>query len=254
VHDLAENRVRRLVGAPGRAAFGAAGKLYPKLDWAPRFLRAKTFLGNVADDPAHAYWHSVTHMTRDAALALVAPDLRASLAEHDPFTAFEAHYRRPDVESELYRAQYADMHTWLPDRILAKVDRASMAVSLEAREPLLDHRLVGRFANLPDSEKIARGRGKHRLREALRGRVDADILDGAKRGFDTPLTAWTRGALRPAIEDAVASLPTDWFVRSTLEERCSEHFSGRTNHDRLLWSLLVLEHWRRRHEVARIAA
>jgi asparagine synthase (glutamine-hydrolysing) len=93
-----------------------------------------------------------------------------------------------------------------------------------------------------------------RLREALRGRVDADILDGAKRGFDTPLTAWTRGALRPAIEDAVASLPTDWFVRSTLEARCSEHFSGRTNHDRLLWSLLVLEHWRRRNEVARIAA
>jgi asparagine synthase (glutamine-hydrolysing) len=254
VHDLAENRVRRIAGRPGRMALGAVGKVYPKLDWAPRFLRAKTFLGNVADEPAHAYWHSVTHMTRGAALELLAPDLRASLVGHDPFTAFEAHYRRPDVESELYRAQYADMHTWLPDRILAKVDRASMAVSLEAREPLLDHRLVGRFANLPDNEKIARGRGKHRLREALRGRVDADILDGAKRGFDTPLTAWTRGALRTAIEDAVASLPSDWFERRAIEARCAEHFSGRHNHDRLLWSLLVLEHWRRRHEVARIAA
>ncbi len=254
VHDLAENRVRSAVGGPGRSIFGALGRIYPKLDWAPRFLRAKTFLSNVAEDPARAYWHSVTHMTRDAALELLAPDLRRALGEHDPFTAFEVHYRRPDVPSTLYRAQYADMHTWLPDRILAKVDRASMAVSLEAREPLLDHRLVSRFANLPDEEKVRAGRGKHRLREALRGRVSADVLDGAKRGFDTPLTAWTRGALRPAVEDALRALPTDWFDRRALMARLEEHLSGRRNHDRLLWSLLVLEHWRRRHEVARLGA
>ncbi|MEZ6013714.1 MAG: asparagine synthase (glutamine-hydrolyzing) [Planctomycetota bacterium] len=254
VHDVAENRVRRLAGGAGRAAIGALGKVYPKLDWAPRFLRAKTFLTNVSEDPALAYWHSVSHMTRAEALELLAPDLRASLFEHDPFTAFEAHYRRPDVDSELYRAQYADMHTWLPDRILAKVDRASMAVSLEAREPLLDHRLVGCFANLPDAEKVSRGRGKHRLREALRGRVAENVLDGQKRGFDTPLAAWTRGALRPAIEDAIETLPADWFDRSVLRARFAAHQAGHRNHDRLLWSLLVLEHWRRRHEVARLAA
>lgn len=254
VHDLAENRLRRAVGRPGRVMIGALGSVYPKLDWAPRMFRARTFLQNVGEDPARAYWNSVTHMTRDAALALLAPDLRRSIGGHDPFAAFEAHYSRPRVPSQLYRAQYADMHTWLPDRILAKVDRASMAVSLEAREPLLDHRFVESFANLPDEEKVAGGRGKHRLREALRGRVAADVLDGAKRGFDTPLTAWTRRELRPAIEDAIETCPTDWLDRSALRTRLAEHLSGRRNHDRLLWSVLVLEHWRRRHAVARIGA
>jgi len=254
VHDVAENRVRRAVGAPGRALAQVGGRLYPKLDWGPRILRAKTFLTNVASDPARAYWRSVSQMERGEALALLAPDLAAALAEHDPFEAFAEHYRRPRVDCPLYRAQYGDFHTNLPDRILAKVDRASMAVGLEARVPLLDHRLVGRFANLPASEKVHGGRGKHRLREALRGRIPAEILDGAKRGFDTPLAAWIRGALREPVREAIATLPGEWFRRPVLEARLAEHQAGRRDHGRLLWSLLVLERWRRRHGVRGVAA
>lgn len=254
VHDVAENRVRGLVGGPGRGLARAAGSLYPKLDWAPRVFRAKSFLTNVGEDPARAYWNSVSHMTRGAAAELLAPDLRAALAEHDPFDAFAAHYRRPEIDCPLYRAQYADVHTWLTDRILAKVDRASMAVSLEARVPLLDHRFVERFAHIPAADKVNAGRGKHALREALRPRLSEEVLDGKKRGFDTPLEAWIRGPLKEATRDAVESLPEDWFDRSALRATFDAHQSGRTNHDRLLWSLLVLEHWRRRHQVARISA
>lgn len=254
VHDVAENRVRSLVGAPGRGFARAAGSVYPKLDWAPRVLRAKSFLTNVGEDPARAYWNSVSHMTRDAAAGLLAGDLRAALTEHDPFDAFEAHYRRPEIDCPLYRAQYADVHTWLTDRILAKVDRASMAVSLEARVPLLDHRFVERFAHIPAADKVQGGRGKHALREAMRPRLSTEVLDGKKRGFDTPLEAWIRGPLKGATRDAVESLPEDWFDRSALRSAFEAHQSGRTNHDRLLWSLLVLEHWRRRHGVARISA
>lgn len=254
VHDVAENRVRSMVGGAGRRISRGLGAVYPKLDWAPRMFRAKSFLSNVGEDPARAYWHSVAHMTRGAAAQLLNADLRAALVEHDPFDAFAAHYDRPKIDCPLFRAQYADFHTWLPDRILAKVDRASMAVSLEVRVPLLDHRFVERFAHIPSDQKIRGSRGKHALREALRPRLSSEVLDGKKRGFDTPLEAWLRGPLREHAREAIESIPSDWFDKSRLKELFDAHMTGRVNHDRLLWSLLVLEHWRRRHQVARISA
>lgn len=254
VHDLAENRLRQRIGAPGRALMAMAGRHYPRLAWAPRVLRARTFLANVGSDPARAYFNSVTQMTRGEALDLLAPDVAAELRNHDPFHAFEEHYRRPGVDDPLYRAQYADFHTYLPDQILAKVDRASMGVSLEVRVPILDHRFVERFANLPAAHKVRGGRGKHALREALRPRLDARVLDGAKRGFDTPLAAWIRGPLAEPVRAAIHALPEDWFKREALAARLAEHTAGQRDHGRLLWSLLVLEQWRQRHAVAGLAS
>ncbi len=254
VHDAAENRLRRGIGKPGRAMARAAGSVYPRLAWAPRFLRGRTFLTNVGDDPARAYWRSVTRLDREEAAELLQPDVRRRLADHDPFETFAAHYRRPSVDDPLYRAQYADFHTYLPDQILAKVDRASMAVSLEVRVPLLDHRFCGAFAPLPAAEKVRAGRGKHAFREALRARVPDAVLDGTKRGFDTPLASWIRGPLRGAVDDALSSLPEDWFDRAALRARAAEHAAGQRDHGRLLWSLLVLEHWRRRHGCLGLAA
>jgi len=254
LHDLAENRLRSAIGPPGRAAARALGKIYPHMEWAPRVFRGRTFLTNVGDDPARAYWRSVTRIDREQALALLAPDVARRLAEHDPFEAFAAHYEKPDVDDALYRAQYADFHTYLPDQILAKVDRASMAVGLEVRVPLLDHRFVGRFANLPADEKIHSGRGKVVFREALRRRISSDVLDAPKRGFDTPLREWIRGPLGKPTADALESLPAEWFRKDVLRGLLEEHRSGLRDHGRLLWSLLVLEHWRRRHGVTGLAA
>jgi asparagine synthase (glutamine-hydrolysing) len=217
-------------------------------------FRGRTFLRNVGDDPARAYWRSVTRIDREAALALLAPDLARRLSEHDPFEAFAVHYEKPDVDDSVYRAQYADFHTYLPDQILAKVDRASMAVGLEVRVPLLDHRFVARFANLPADEKIHSGRGKVAFREALRRRISSDVLDAPKRGFDTPLREWIRGPLGKPIADALETLPGEWFRKDVLHGLLEEHQSGSRDHGRLLWSLLVLEHWRRRHGVTGLAA
>jgi asparagine synthase (glutamine-hydrolysing) len=250
VHDVAENRVRAALGAPGRAAARSLGRVYPRLDWAPRALRGRTFLTNVGDDPARAYWRSVTRIERAEALALLQPELAARLHAHDPFDAFAEAYARPECDDPLYRAQYADFHTYLPDQILAKADRASMAVSLEVRVPLLDHRFVERFANLPASEKVRGGRGKHALREALRGRLAPEVLDGEKRGFDTPLGVWIKGPLAGPVRAAIEELPREWFRRERLQVLLEEHVAGARNHDRLLWSLLVLERWRARHAVA----
>jgi len=253
VHDVAENRLRRQLGRPGARLLGALGALYPRLEWAPRPLRARTFLSNLASDPAQAYWRSVTQLERDQALALLPADLARALADHDPFEAFERHYRAPRVDDPLYRAQYADFHTYLPDQILAKVDRASMGVSLEVRVPLLDHRFVERFAPLPAREKVRAGRGKRAFREALRSRLPDSVLDAPKRGFDTPLRVWLRGPLAVAVGEAIEELPCDWFDRATLRSRLAEHRAGARDHGRLLWSVLVLERWRRRHDVQGIA-
>jgi asparagine synthase (glutamine-hydrolysing) len=254
VFDVAEHRVRATIGETGTRLLGKVGKAYPKLDWAPRALRAKSTLENLGADPARAYWRSLTQLSREEAVSILAPDLARALAGVDPFDAFEEHYRRPRVDDPLYRAQYADFHHFLPDRILVKSDRAAMGASLEVRPPLLDHRLVERFANLPAREKIRGGRGKHAFREALRGRLPASVLDGRKRGFDIPLAAWTRGALVPAIEDAVEGLPAAWFDREALRERLVQHRSGLVDHSHLLWSLLVLDRWRLRHGVAEVSA
>ncbi len=250
VFDVAENRARALLGQSGRRAAAFVGRHYPKLDWAPRAVRAKSTLENLGRDPARAYWSSLTQMSRTDAAGLLAPELRASLAAHDPFDAFAELYARPRDVDSLYRAQYADIHHFLPDQILVKGDRASMAASLEVRPPFLDHRFVERFVNLPTSEKVSGGRGKHALREALRARIPADILDGRKMGFDVPLRAWLRGPLAPAVAEAIETLPERWFDRAVLRQRVAEHQSGARDRSNMLWSLLVLEHWRRRHSAA----
>jgi asparagine synthase (glutamine-hydrolysing) len=249
VHDVAENRLRRAVGAPGRAAARALGAVYPKLDRAPRWLRGKTFLSNLGDEPARAYHRSVSQLALADVHALLAPELGAALAAHDPFDAFEAAYREPRTDDALFRAQYADLATQLPEQILAKVDRASMGVALEVRVPLLDHRFVEACLPLHASRKVRGGRGKHAFREALRPRVRSAVLDGAKRGFDTPLRAWFQGPLASAARRAISNLPSTWFAREALSARLDEHVRGARDHGRLLWSLLVLEHWRRVHAV-----
>jgi asparagine synthase (glutamine-hydrolysing) len=254
VFDVAENRVRARLGPGGQKLLALAGRAYPKLAWAPRVLRAKSTLQSFGVEPGRAYFQSLTQLGLADVRALLAPELARSLAEHDPFTAFEAHYRRPRNVDALYRAQYADFHTFLPDQILVKSDRAAMANSLELRPPLLDHRFVERFANLPQAEKVHARRGKHAFREALRTRLPAEILDGKKRGFDIPLANWLRGPLAPVVKDAIESVPAAWFDRAALRERLAQHQSGLADHSHLLWSLFVLERWRQRHRASDILA
>ncbi len=254
VFDVAEHRVRAALGGSGAWLLGRLGRSYPKLDWAPRVLRAKSTLENLAAEPARAYWSSLTQLSREQAVALLEPGLARSLAGYDPFDAFQEHYRRPRVDDPLYRAQYADFHHFLPDRILVKADRASMGASLEVRPPLLDHRFVERFVNLPAREKVRGGRGKHAFRRALRTRLPQALLDARKRGFDIPLAAWTRGPLAAAIAEAIEGLPARWFDHGTLRAISAEHRSGLADHSQLLLSLLVLQRWRLRHGVEEVVA
>ena len=142
------------------------------------------------------------------------------------------------------RAQYADLKIWLPGDILTKSDRTSMAVSLEAREPLLDHRLVAFAASLPADMRIRGGVGKWLMKRALEPYLPREILYRPKMGFVTPVSAWFRGALA----ETAAALPhsrtlaqTGWFDLGRLAGLAEAHRAGREEHGRTLWQFLMLE-------------
>jgi asparagine synthase (glutamine-hydrolysing) len=144
----------------------------------------------------------------------------------------------------LSRAQYADLKIWLPGDILTKVDRTSMAVSLEAREPLLDHRLVEFAARLPARMRLRGGEGKWLMKRALAGRLPDEILHRRKMGFVTPISAWFRGPLAAeaaAIAQGSALAETGWFDSAAIARLAEDHRGGRSDHGRLLWQLLMLE-------------
>ena len=178
---------------PARSAgrSGAIGDVYPKLDWAPRALRAKTTLQALGQGSGLAYADAV---------GVTPPALRrriftAPLHGHDAEERYVRAMAEAPARDALSRAQYADLKIWLPGDILTKVDRASMAVSLEAREPLLDHRLVEFAARLPARMRLRGGTGKWLIKRALEERLPRDILHRPKMGFVTPISAWFRGPL-----------------------------------------------------------
>ena len=144
----------------------------------------------------------------------------------------------------LDRAQYADIRIWLPGDILTKTDRMSMAVSLEAREPLLDYRLVEFAARLPVAQRIRGNSGKVLMKKAMEPFLPQDILYRQKMGFVTPISAWFRGALAgeaSAIAGGSALAKTGWFDARMLAKVAADHKAGVADHGRLLWQLLMLD-------------
>jgi asparagine synthase (glutamine-hydrolysing) len=239
----AEERVRGLLPGDLRGrVFGALGRAYPKADWAPRPLRARSTLLALAADGAAAYAAAVGVTTVSGRARLYTDGFRRTLAGHRGEDAMIATMRAAPARTGLDAAQYADLHHWLPGDILTKVDRTSMAVSLEAREPLLDHRLLEFAATLPDGVRLRGGQGKWLMKKALEPWLPREVLYRPKMGFVTPVSAWFRGALADDAA-ALAKSPVlgDWFARAELTRLADDHRSGRANHGRTLWQLTMLE-------------
>lgn len=240
-----EELVRAAVPSALRSrVFGALGAVYPKADWAPRPLRAKTTLLALAQDGAHGYAR---------ALSVTAPELRDRLYSQE-FLRLRGDYRaeqpfvdtmrRAPARSGLDRAQYADLKFWLPGDILTKTDRASMAVSLEAREPLLDYRFVEFAATLPHKARLRGAEGKYLMKKVMQRYLPDDILFRQKQGFVTPIAAWLRGPLASEARSIASNATlarTGWFDSGLIANLADDHIGGRADHSRLLWQLLMLE-------------
>jgi len=246
---MREERIRALLPLGlRRAVFGPLGRIYPKLDWAPRPLRARTTLQALARGRIEAYFENFAILPTALRRRLLAPALRRRL---DGYRAIETFHRHlPDAPDEpLAQVQYLDLVTYLPGDILTKVDRASMAHALEVRVPVLDHKLVEWAGTLPASLKLRGGEGKWILKRALEPWLPREVLYRPKMGFAVPLARWFRGPLRERVRAALlgetlagSGLVDPKAVAGLLEA----HQSGRRDHSAGIWALLMLEAFLRR--------
>jgi asparagine synthase (glutamine-hydrolysing) len=227
-----------------RPLFGLLGRLYPKADWAPRVLRAKTTFQALARDSVQAYFHSVSILRDEQRRRLFSPALRAQLDGYEALEVFRHHAARADTDDPLALVQYLDLKTYLVGDINTKVDRASMAHSLEVREPLMDHPLVEWLATLPSSLKVRGNEGKFVFKKALEPMLPDDVLYRPKMGFAVPLARWFRGPLRERVREAVLGdtlAATGYFDRGTLTHLVDAHQSGLRDYSAPLWTLLMFE-------------
>ena len=236
---------RRELPAPlRRAASGIASML-------PQLVPGRNRLYDMGRSRRGQYANMVALPGRAVEGGVLQPDL----AEHvgpleallDPWFA-EAELRDFPTQMTL-----VDLGTYLPGDILTKVDRTSMAVSLEARVPLLDHPLVEFAVSLPSGFKYQEGGGKHIFRKAISALVPPIVLQKPKQGFAVPLARWFRGPLRHRIDSLFASSRIATYVRpAALRRLAAEHRAHRRDHSHSLWRLLVLDLWLAHLEAGRL--
>jgi asparagine synthase (glutamine-hydrolysing) len=247
---MMEERLRRLMPlAVRRPLFGALGHLYPKADWAPRVFRAKSTFESLARTSVEAYLHGVSIIREPMRRALFSPAFAADLGGYSAREVFARHAAQAGTDDPLALVQYLDLKTYLVGDINTKVDRASMAHSLEVREPLMDHPLVEWLAALPSDLKVSGQEGKFLLKKAMEPFLPNEILYRPKMGFAVPLTRWFRGPLRERVREAVLGetlASTGLFNRAALEQIIAAHQSGARDHSAPLWSLLMFEAFLRR--------
>lgn len=242
---LMEERLRgALPLAVRRPVFGALGRLYPKLDWAPRMFRAKTTFQALARDAVEAYAHSVGTVSDEMRQALFSPRLRADLGGYRALEVFRRHAQSAPTDDALALIQYLDIKTYLVGDINTKVDRASMAHSLEVREPLMDHPLVEWLATIPSALKLQGQEGKYFFKKAMEPLLPHDVLYRSKMGFAVPLARWFRGPLRERVRESLLgdNLPaTGLFERDTLRHLVEAHQSGARDYSVPIWSLFMFD-------------
>jgi asparagine synthase (glutamine-hydrolysing) len=189
------------------------------------------------------YFRTVARVQDERRRSLMAPPLRAALDGYDPAARIAALMREANTGDPLAQAQYADLSTWLSGAMLVKVDRASMANSLEVRAPLLDHRLVEWGLSLPASLKLRNTAGKYILKQALAPKLPFDLLNRPKQGFAMslgPMLRQEQARVRQRILSP-AMLDSGLFDADALGRLLDEHASGRFDHALPLWLLLVFE-------------
>jgi asparagine synthase (glutamine-hydrolysing) len=224
--------------------FGALGKWYPKADWAPRVFRAKSTFQSLARNSVEAYMHTVSHTTDDQRSSLFSGDLKKALQGYRAVEVLRHHAENAGTDDALSLIQYLDTKTYLVGDILTKVDRASMAHSLEVRVPMLDHEFLEWAAAVPSRYKLKGQEGKYILKKALEPYLPRDVLYRPKMGFGVPLAKWFRGPLKERLRASIAEgglVNAGLFQTDYLEQLVNQHQSGRRDHSTVLWALMMFE-------------
>jgi asparagine synthase (glutamine-hydrolysing) len=211
--------------------------------------RARRLAATIGLTPCERFAAYRSHLDGLDTDRLYSAEYRRCVGDAHTDRAIEASWAGSLSEDELDRMLGVDVETYLSGQLLTKVDIATMAHSLEARSPLLDHELMEFAASLPSELKLRGGERKVALRNALRGWVPDEILDGPKQGFVLPLSDWFRGDLRDYARDILldpAALGRGYFEPRAVRQLLDRHVRGGRDESRGLWTLLVFELWHRR--------
>ena len=246
-----EDRIRRRVpGGIRRTAISGLARFYPRVESLPRPLRLKSFLTNISMSLEEAYFQDMSfYFTPMMKQRLYSTDLQREMERYSAFDVLGRHFAKNANDDVVSRVQYVDMMTYLPEDILVKVDRMSMANSLEVRAPILDHKLMEFAARIPSKYKLNGQESKYIFKKMNEGRLSRDILYRKKQGFCVPLASWFRGSIREYAQEILfdrGSKLNEWFQPQNVRRMWREHQSGRRDHSSQLWGLLMLEMWDRR--------
>jgi asparagine synthase (glutamine-hydrolysing) len=225
-----------------RPIFEVAATVYPKLDWAPKVLRAKSTLAAISKNSIDGYLSSLAISTDQLRAKLYSKTFRDNLAGYHARTVLHDHLKNAEIDDSLSRVQYLDIKTYLCGDILTKVDRASMAHGLEVRVPFLDHEFVEWVAGLPSTLKLSGRNNKAVLKSALETLLPRGILYRPKMGFAVPLAAWFRGPLRQLARSMILSREikdSGIFDCNRLEHVLRNHESGIRDYSQVIWALVM---------------
>jgi asparagine synthase (glutamine-hydrolysing) len=215
--------------------------------WPRRVGRVAELLGSPT---ATRYARMMSTFSHEQKLTLYTPEFAAELAAVNSHTLLGDLHAASRADAELGRILDVDINSYLPGDLLVKVDTTTMAHSLEARSPLLDHQLVEWAAGLPVHLKVRRGRTKYLLKRAVRPWLPAAVVNRPKMGFGVPLAGWLRGELREFAWDTLAG-HEGFFRPAAIEALLRQHDAG-TDHSKRIWALLQFELWRQAHLASRI--
>ncbi|MDJ0741440.1 MAG: amidotransferase 1, exosortase A system-associated [Gammaproteobacteria bacterium] len=227
-----------------RQGLAGIGRVYPDWSWMPAALRRRQGLISMGQDVVTGFMDINAVIKDDLRRSLYSDGFVHRLQGYDAVEVFRHHAARAASDDPLALAQYLDFKTYLPGDILTKVDRASMAHSIEVRVPLLDHKLVEWIATLPTDAKRRGGEGKYLLKKSMESRLPRDILYRPKKGFAVPLAAWFRGPLRERLVQTLDSTvlhDADVFEPDRLRRLLTEHDSGQRDWSTQLWSVLMFD-------------
>lgn len=245
VMHINEEKVRSLLPYKFRKVFfGFLGKAYPKLDWMPRVFRAKTTFQALGRSSLEAYFHTISILKTEQRSAIFSDKFKQQLNGYNAIEVFNRHAAQCPSNDPLALIEYLDIKTYLVGDILTKVDRASMAHSLEVRGPFLDHKFIEFISSVPSRFKIKGLVGKYILKNTMESKLPEDILYRQKMGFAVPLASWFRGPLKEYVNEHLTSkrlLNTGFFNEQELLKLKNEHFSGVRDHSAPIWTTLMFE-------------